>query len=124
MILWTQGTYPPPGTHIMQLPFEFQLPRDVPGSFHSQRYQRSATISYGVEVVADRPGFFRFNRRLGHVFPVLPTATPEEVQNALQLGQGWQGQWRSSEQSSEIRRRLWGEYSRVNAQVCMFNRRP
>ncbi|KAH6916672.1 hypothetical protein BKA70DRAFT_1250246 [Coprinopsis sp. MPI-PUGE-AT-0042] len=84
MILWTQGTYPPAGEHIMQLPFEFQIPRDSPGSFHSDRYRRSATISYGIEVVADRPGIFRFKP--------------------------------SVERSSEIRKRFWGEYSRVQAQ--------
>ncbi|KAH6916674.1 hypothetical protein BKA70DRAFT_1485324 [Coprinopsis sp. MPI-PUGE-AT-0042] len=119
IVLWTQGTYPPPGTHILQLPFEFQLPVDLPGSFRSKWADPNATISYGIEVVADRPGFFRFNRRLGHIFPVLPTATQEEVENALRLDQGWPGEWKSVERSSEIRKRFWGEYSRVQAQVWL-----
>lgn len=116
MILWTQGTYPPPGQHIIQLPFEFRLPRDLPGSLHSSAHHRSATISYGVEVVADRPGFFRFNRRLGQVFPVLPIASQEQVEDALHLGRGWSGVWSTTEKEDMIRKRLWGEYSHVKAQ--------
>jgi hypothetical protein len=65
--LWNKGTYPTADSHIMSFPFEFRLPNDIPGSFHASSRNRSATISYGVEVVADRPGLFKFNRRVGQI---------------------------------------------------------
>ncbi|KAH6919309.1 hypothetical protein BKA70DRAFT_1459594 [Coprinopsis sp. MPI-PUGE-AT-0042] len=76
-----------------------------------------ATISYGIEVVADRPGLFRFNRRLGSVFPVLSLATREEAENAFRLRQGWSGEWKTIEHSEQIRKHLWGERSFVQAQL-------
>ncbi|KAH6899229.1 hypothetical protein BKA70DRAFT_1527550 [Coprinopsis sp. MPI-PUGE-AT-0042] len=88
------------GTHIIQLPF-----------------RQDATISYGIEVVADRPGLFRFNRRLGSVFPVLSLATREEAENAFRLRQGWSGEWKTIEHSEQIRKHLWGERSFVQAQL-------
>jgi Arrestin (or S-antigen), N-terminal domain len=116
-VLWTQETQPPAGTDVMQLPFEFQIPKDSPASFHSDRSRGGANISYGIEVVADRPGLFRFNRRIGRVFAVLPIATQEDVEGAFQIGQGWSGEWKSFENSRLIRKRIWGEYSRVHAEV-------
>ncbi|KAH6919308.1 hypothetical protein BKA70DRAFT_1394636 [Coprinopsis sp. MPI-PUGE-AT-0042] len=118
-ILWNQaeGNYPPAGTHIIQLPFEFQIPTDSPSSFHAIRYPQEATISYGIEVVADRHGLFRFKRRIGYVFPVLSRASREEVENAFQLRQGWPGEWRGFEHSEQIRKHLWGDRSSVQAQL-------
>lgn len=119
-ILWTQaeGRYPPAGSNILRLPFEFQIPRDAASSFHTEDYRQEATISYGIEVVADRPGILRFNRRLGSVFPVLSMATREEAEDAFRLRQGWNGEWKTVERSEEIRKHLWGERSSVQAQVC------
>ncbi|KAH6899230.1 hypothetical protein BKA70DRAFT_1569632 [Coprinopsis sp. MPI-PUGE-AT-0042] len=112
-----RATILPPGTHIIQLPFEFQIPTDSPSSFHAIRYPQEATISYGIEVVADRHGLFRFKRRIGYVFPVLSRASREEVENAFQLRQGWPGEWRGFEHSEQIRKHLWGDRSSVQAQL-------
>jgi hypothetical protein len=101
----------------MHLPFEFQIPNDSPASFHFDRPRGGANISYGIEVVADRHGLFRFNRRIGRVFAVIQTATQEDVEGAFQIGQGWSGEWKLFENYSMIRKRLWGDYSRVQAQV-------
>lgn len=119
-VLWTQaqGHYPPAGMHTVRLPFDFLIPGDATSSFYSGKHRQDATIRYGIEVVADRSGLLRFNRRLGCVFPVLSMATQEEAENAFRIRQGrWSGEWTAVEHSAQIRKHLWGERSSVQAQV-------
>jgi hypothetical protein len=115
-VLWTQGgTYPSPGTHVLELPFVFVLPRTLPPSFHCARNQVSASVSYSIEVVGDRPGLFRFNRRLGLVFPVVPRASREQVDTRLRLNAGWDGPWREAIAQDNVRPHPWGSYGHIMA---------
>jgi hypothetical protein len=116
-VLWQRGTYPA-DAHVIQLPFEFDLPAKLPGSFQSSASRHSGTISYGIEAVADRPGLLRFNRRSKDMFPLLPAASEEQALYASQLAASWTGAWTSTEKASVIRKGIWGEYSRARAQVC------
>jgi hypothetical protein len=122
MTLWTRGsTYPSADIHVIDLPFWINLPKDLPASFYAGAGSRSGTISYGIEVVADRRGLFRSNRRIGQMICVLPSASPENVERASLLRLGVVDAWTSADQSEKIRRKLWGEYSDVNARVRTAN---
>jgi hypothetical protein len=122
LILWAQGFdatcgSPPDGSRIIQFPFVLSLPTNLPSSFHIQTSGQSATISYAVEVVADRPGIFRLNRRIASIFPVIPIATDAQASAASLLSQGWTGKMSKNEKTAQIRKRLWGGFSRVHATV-------
>jgi hypothetical protein len=52
---------------------------------------------------------------------VLPSASPENVERASLLRLGVVDAWTSADQSEKIRRKLWGEYSDVNARVRTAN---
>lgn len=79
------------GSDIIALPFHFRLPNHTPGSLHLAGFHHSATVSYGVEVVADRLGIFHRNRRVGQMLSVLPLAFREDAVNVFLLCGGWLG---------------------------------
>ncbi|KAJ7223730.1 hypothetical protein B0H12DRAFT_1150509, partial [Mycena haematopus] len=112
--LWTQGTaFPAPGTHLLSLPFQFTLPASLPPSFHCDAHSRGGAITYSLEVVGDRPGIFRANRRIRRVFPVVPAAVPNQLLVKESLRQGWLGAWRDIKRNEQLRQGIWGEYSRA-----------
>jgi hypothetical protein len=103
---------------ILELPFEFTLPTDLPPAFHAhQDHWYKATISYAVQVVAERHGLLRFNRRIGQTFPVLPLATDGQADIATRLSQGWDGDLKTSEKTELVRKGLWGDHAKVEGQV-------
>jgi hypothetical protein len=113
--LWTNQQ---PGSGVLELPFEFTLPADLPPALHAHSgHWYKATISYAVQVVAERPGLLRFNRRIGQTFPVLPLATDEQAKVAPRLSQGWDGDWKTSEKTHLVRKGLWGDHAKVEGQV-------
>jgi hypothetical protein len=117
-VLWEEGTaYPHPDTHMLSIPFAFVLPRDLPPSFHcvSEDAKTTGTVSYSIEVVGDRPGLFRSNRRLGVVFPVVPPASDAQVNARMRLPSGWDGDWRATATQADVRPRPWGPYGHVVA---------
>jgi hypothetical protein len=113
--LWTNQQ---PGSGILELPFEFTLPTDLPPAFHAHSsHWYKATVSYAVQVVAERPGFLRFNRRIGQTFPVLPLAADEQAKVAARLSRRWDGDWKTSEKTELVRKGLWGDHAKVEGQV-------
>jgi hypothetical protein len=78
-----------------------------------------ANISYGIEVLAHRPGILKRNRQVGQHFPVLHVATKEQVEDTQRLKQGWGGSWTTLEETKMIRRGIIGKYATVYAQVCI-----
>ncbi|KAJ7640789.1 hypothetical protein DFH06DRAFT_1334510 [Mycena polygramma] len=124
LLLWTQGAaFPAPGSHVLSLPFQFHLPANLPPSFHCDAHSRGGAISYSLEVVGARPGLFRFNRRIGRVFSVLPAADQSQLLAKESLRQGWVGAWRDIERADQIRQGIWGEYSRTHATFSIPNLR-
>ncbi|KAF7289327.1 Arrestin-N domain-containing protein [Mycena indigotica] len=118
--VWKQGSaYPPPGLHILSCPFEFTLPSPLPPSFHCEAYHRSGTIGYSLEVVGQRSGIFRFNRRIRRLIPVIPAATPEQVAIKEALMQGWNGGWKTYARDDKLRRGLWGDYAHSRARLIL-----
>lgn len=101
------------------MPFTFELPPLLPPSFHCSHGNSGGTISYSIEVVGERPGFFVRNRRVGVVFPVVPSAIPAEIDARVQLAEGWTGLSRSYIQQDQIRTGLWGDRSTVEAEIIM-----
>jgi hypothetical protein len=120
IVLWGQGTtYPSPGPHTLTFPFAFVLPLDLPPSFHAECGREHGTISYSVEAVGDRFGLFHRNRRLGVIFPVLPFASPLQTDARAQLLSGWAGQWHQEVAAERVRKRPWGEYGYIQAELVL-----
>jgi hypothetical protein len=120
VLLWRAGTptdHPAAETHILQLPFSFQIPEDAPSSFHASRHNSTATVSYAVEAVAYRPGMSQFKRRVGSVIPVLSTASVTQIRDSARLIAGWNRERMRKEKTQMIRQRFWGEHAAVEAQV-------
>jgi hypothetical protein len=120
LLLWRAGSpdsYPAADTHHLELPFSFRIPENAPGSFHAGGRRASATVSYALEVVADRPGIFQFKRRVGSVFPVLPVASTTQAQDSARLIAGWDLELSVQERTRLIRQRIWGDYAKVDVQV-------
>lgn len=124
--LWEQGSdvYPPPGTHILKLPFQFTLPARLLPSCQYNDFHKKGRIGYFVEVVGRRSGL-RLDKRVMIPFLVLPPyGTGGELRLALEAG--WQGQWKNIQSQKQIRRGIWGEYSQVKMTVSIsscFHRR-
>jgi hypothetical protein len=118
VVLWQKGTSYSLDLSIIALPFEFRLPNDIPGSFYAARFHHSATVSYGIEVIADRPGIFHRNRRVAQMLSVLPLAFQEDAINVPLLRDGWLGRdWASVSQTAMIRKHFWGHHSEVRGHV-------
>ncbi|KAF8150468.1 hypothetical protein K438DRAFT_2027132 [Mycena galopus ATCC 62051] len=116
--LWERGTvFPDPGSHLLVLPFKFQLPTDLPPSFHLSVLHHEAIISYTLEVVGSRPGLFRRDHLIRKVFPVLPAASPAQILAKRSLKKGWDGVWRSVFLERKMRQGFWGDHSHARAEV-------
>lgn len=117
-VLWAQGgVFPPADSHLLHLPFTFALPPSLPPSFHCTRGNSSATISYSIELVGDRPGLFKRNRRVGVLFPIVPAASLAQMSARAQLAEPWTGLSRSHVEQSQIRKYPWGGYGAAEAEL-------
>ena len=114
--LWQKGgTYPPPGTDVLRLPFRFVLPSELPPSCEFKTLYKYGAVVYTVEVVADRPKLFP-KRRVVRAIPVLPhNAAGAKVRNKLRSG--WKGKARTWHIEKNIRKGIWGEFSRAEMTV-------
>jgi hypothetical protein len=113
-VLWDeQGSEPQPRP---QYGFEFILPSGLPSSFDSDSHNPGGTISYAIEVVADRHGL-HFDRKVAKILSVMPIAAPEQVQAAGQLHRGWQGPWTTVEHTESVKKHIWSDDSRMEIHV-------
>ncbi|KAF7296023.1 Arrestin-N domain-containing protein [Mycena kentingensis (nom. inval.)] len=118
--LWTQGTvYPDAGQHTLSIPFQWTLPVNLPPSFHCEAYHRNGTVAYSLEVVGQRAGMFRFNRRIRRVLQIVPAALPHQLAIKESLMQGWTGQWKSYSKEDKLRRGIWGDYAHARARLTL-----
>ena len=111
--LWTAGSSPP-----RRYPFQFVLPSKLPPSFHFSKGWSGGAIKYFVEVVGKRHGLFRSDRHIRKLFPVVPSASPNDISNKALLVGGWDQEWRSFKLEDRIRRWPWEGHSHVYAEVC------
>ncbi|KAF7338608.1 Arrestin-N domain-containing protein [Mycena venus] len=114
--LWTRDG---PQMGALNLPFQFLLPLNLPPSFHCSVVDRKGVVSYAIEVVADRPGIFKRNRRIASIFSLVPAATPQDLAFQHSLLQGWSGDWKAVVYEDRIRRGIWGDYSVVKTKLVM-----
>jgi hypothetical protein len=121
LMLWERGTYPV-NAQVVQLPFSFDLPASLPGSFRIRMpiSDHRGDVVYGVEVLVDLPGLLQKSCHLKQTFALLPATTDERVVHASQLFQGWAGDWSLIEKEHVIRRGMWGAYSCVKAEAGGF----
>jgi hypothetical protein len=96
------------------------LPPNLPPSFHYAHHQRTVVISYSIEVVGSRHGLFHANRRVRKIFSVVPAADPYELNANAALRQGWNGQWRPTVNSRELREGIFGDYSEAKVEASIM----
>ncbi|KAJ7503091.1 hypothetical protein B0H11DRAFT_2361119 [Mycena galericulata] len=118
--LWKQGiTFPEPGSHVISCPFQFQLPENLPPSFHCSSNSHTGAISYSLEVVGDRLGLLRSNRRIRRRISVVPSASENQLLVKESLQQGWSGKWRDITQEEKLRQGIWGDYSHARTTLSI-----
>ncbi|EIN05809.1 hypothetical protein PUNSTDRAFT_74072 [Punctularia strigosozonata HHB-11173 SS5] len=122
--LWQRGkAFPPPGTHILTVPFKYRLPADLPPSFHAKSSRKQGVVTYFLEVVATRPGMFQSNRRVRAMIAVVPAGIPEHVTLRNDLAGGWSPHmpWKTYVSDAAIRTGIWADYSHVKVVVRVFS---
>ncbi|KAJ7640784.1 hypothetical protein DFH06DRAFT_1215230 [Mycena polygramma] len=124
LALWSPGSASPEGgSGILSIPFQFQLPENLPPSFHCNASPHGGEISYCLEVVGNRHGSFRANRRLRQLLWIVPAATQSQLLAKESLRQGLVESWRDIKHEQRLRRGIWGEYSRAWATLSIPNLR-
>ncbi|KAJ7287048.1 hypothetical protein C8J57DRAFT_575760 [Mycena rebaudengoi] len=106
---------------VMMFPFQFQLPHNLPPSFYASETGRTATISYSIEVVGDRPGLFHLNRRIRKIFSIVPAASPDQVMANEAMKHGWSGQWRAVHADEKLRQGIFGHHGRAKVEIVLPN---
>lgn len=115
--LWARGSaYPPAGTDVLRLPFRFTLnpSQQLPSAHYAGSWKRGG-VGYSVEVVGVRTGL-HFDKRLSLPLSVLPPDT-KGASLSQELRSGLVSAWQSIEFKKDIRKGIWGEYSKVHATV-------
>ena len=114
--LWTKGaSYPPPGEHLLKLPFCFVLPTDLKPSCEFNHQKKHGTVVYAVRVVGRRAGL-HFNKTIVRPLPVLPYHEEGALLRDTLLKKGF-GDTHLHSLEKKIRRGIWGEYSTVQVSV-------
>ncbi|KAJ6554616.1 hypothetical protein B0H19DRAFT_948980 [Mycena capillaripes] len=118
--LWTQGMeFPNTESHVVSCPFQFQLPDNAPPSSDCERNVHCGRIWYSLELVAERSGHFRSNRRIYRRIQVVPAASLVQLLVRESLAQGWGGPWKTITQEEKLRHRIWGDYSHARATLSI-----
>ncbi|OBZ65614.1 hypothetical protein A0H81_14404 [Grifola frondosa] len=114
--LWSRGhVYPPPDTHVLRLPFKFELPARGPSSFDFTGFGKSASVRYMIQVIGVR-GIFHLDRIIKRPLAVVQP-DPRGAELRLELHAGWRGEWGRRNQEEKIRKGIWGDYSTVKAEL-------
>ncbi|KAJ7747728.1 hypothetical protein B0H16DRAFT_1850113 [Mycena metata] len=122
VVLWTREFASSDSDHHTSMfPFEFKLPENLPSSFHCWWIYRHATIGYSLEVVGERNGFHRWNRRIRRLISVVPGASEEHLLAKESLRQGWSGPWQDFVNEEKLRQEIWGHYSHARVRLTIPN---
>ncbi|KAJ3488296.1 hypothetical protein NLI96_g2951 [Meripilus lineatus] len=117
--VWTKGTiYPSPGSQILRVPFQFNLPVELHPSFEYNAAYKNAIIGYFIEVVGARKGTFNANRRIIRPFAVVRD-DPEGASIRSALQKGWSQEWTTTERFAKIRKGLWGGHADVRMEFLL-----
>ncbi|PIL37737.1 hypothetical protein GSI_01431 [Ganoderma sinense ZZ0214-1] len=117
--LWKRGSaYPPPGSHVLRLPFRFRLPSDpkLLPSIPSNAGSESASIKYYVEVIAHRPTvlFGAEDKTMRRQLTVVSRGDPglcASIRSLRGLSAEGGPTWKTVHKEKKMRRGIWGEYS-------------
>ncbi|KAJ7701980.1 hypothetical protein B0H16DRAFT_1705252 [Mycena metata] len=122
VVLWTRESASLDSDHHTSMfAFGFKLPENLPSSFHCWWIYRHATIRYSLEVVGERNGFHRWNRRIRKLISVVPGASEEHLLAKESLRQGWSGPWQDFVNEEKLRQGIWGHYSHARVRLTIPN---
>lgn len=111
--VWTRGSaFPPPGSHFLILPFQFELPYGLPPSIVQAVIGGKADIVYKVEAIGVRSAVLHSNLRTSLHIAVVPP-DPNGIQLRSNLEAGWNGHWTTATEHKKMRRDFWGAYAEV-----------
>ncbi|KAI0087769.1 hypothetical protein BDY19DRAFT_953089 [Irpex rosettiformis] len=98
-LIWTRGSYPPPDSHTLKIPFQFALPEPLlPTCKHrtkdnTNKQEIVGEVAYHLEIIGAR-GALHSARRERTTFKVLPpSARGTQLQD--KLTPTWTGDWRT-----------------------------
>lgn len=119
--LWTKSTsYPPAGSEILRIPFEFPTDPFSPPSCQYDAFSRHGRIGYYIEAVGTRSGVLSRNRRAR----VAISFVPQDVE-----GEGLASRLQANEPpvpltpfvvKKQIRRGFFGEYANATIEVSCY----
>ena len=120
VVIWSSGTPPPPGTHVIRVPFSFVLPIDLPPSFFFKKGSTRGLTSYTVKLIMKRRGLLRLNKEIEVPFSVTSPSSPFDVDNKNALLSGWSGPMTLFRDQKQVRFGPFGQHSYVQVQVVHF----
>jgi hypothetical protein len=103
--LWQADESEDPREGVLSLPFNFLLPKDAPSSFYLSNEDCTATITYGVEVIAEKFSIMpKRDLKVAQDFTVVTPASERQLAEAKTLGYGWDGNTTTSHATHEIKK--------------------
>ncbi len=120
--IWTRGTYPPPDSHVLKVPFQFSLPQALlpPTCKHranskGNNQEIAGEVSYHLEIVGSR-GTLHSTKRERTTFRVLPPFA-RGAQLHSELTPSWTGDWRTVTRHINVPVGRGKRVSRIEMQV-------
>ncbi|KAH9836124.1 uncharacterized protein C8Q71DRAFT_67139 [Rhodofomes roseus] len=110
--LWKRERYPPAGTHFLRIPFNLELPADVPPSCYVSTGGTVVRVDYKVEAIGVRSSMLRLHEKVDCSFKVV-TSDAVGAPLRAKLKGGWQGPWATKTARRRIRKGLWGAHADV-----------
>lgn len=107
----------------LSIPFTFYLPEGLPASCAKiDKYDVSAEIAYHIKCTAERPGWFKSNRRSQYRFQYLPPQPFSHKLREMMASGDWLGEWRFTHGSKAVKKNwLFGSEGSVKAGVRSHN---
>jgi hypothetical protein len=119
--LWQASSTNLVAQNIERQYFRYELPLNLPPSYHAKEGRADASVVYRVEAAGLRAGSSRRRCRAALPFAVVPQGTSSAIETRNSLRLRWTGQYNYRKFERLVRQGLWGDYSTVIAEVISLN---